>query len=122
MSLLNRWAQPRAKGIPQGFSASDILAKIYLNPIDRALRNGGFTHLRYVDDIRIFCKSRLEAKRGLLLLNDLMRKRGLNLQSAKIAKHGIRLSSCWRWNRVNCGRVDFRLFLRCAFRTHRNHS
>jgi hypothetical protein len=83
MSLLNRWAQPRAKGIPQGFSASDILAKIYLNPIDRALRNGGFTHLRYVDDIRIFCKSRLEAKRGLLLLNDLMRKRGLNLQSAK---------------------------------------
>lgn len=83
MSLLNRWAQPRAKGIPQGFSAGDILAKIYLNPIDRALRNGGFTHLRYVDDIRIFCKSRLEAKRGLLLLNDLMRKRGLNLQSAK---------------------------------------
>jgi hypothetical protein len=83
MSLLNRWAQPRAKGIPQGFSAGDILAKIYLNPIDRALRNGGFTHLRYVDDIRIFCKTRLEAKRGLLLLNDLMRKRGLNLQSAK---------------------------------------
>lgn len=83
MSLLNRWAQPRAKGIPQGFSAGDILAKIYLNSIDRALRNGGFTHLRYVDDIRIFCKSRLEAKRGLLLLNDLMRKRGLNLQSAK---------------------------------------
>ena len=83
MSLLNRWAQPRAKGIPQGFSAGDILAKIYLNPIDRALRNGGFTHLRYVDDIRIFCRSRLEAKRGLLLLDDLMRKRGLNLQSAK---------------------------------------
>lgn len=83
MALLNKWAQPRAKGIPQGFSAADILAKIYLNPIDRALRNAGFSHLRYVDDIRIFCKSRLEAKRGLLLLNDLMRKRGLNLQSAK---------------------------------------
>jgi hypothetical protein len=83
MSLLNRWAQPRGKGIPQGFSAADILAKIYLNPIDLALRNGGFTHLRYVDDIRIFCRTRLEAKRGLLLLNDLMRKRGLNLQSAK---------------------------------------
>lgn len=83
MSLLNKWAQPRAKGIPQGYSAADILAKIYLNPIDRALRNAGYSHLRYVDDIRIFCKSRLEAKRGLLLLNDLMRKRGLNLQSAK---------------------------------------
>jgi hypothetical protein len=33
MALLNKWAQPRAKGIPQGFSAADILAKIYLNPI-----------------------------------------------------------------------------------------
>jgi hypothetical protein len=81
MKLLHRWAQPR--GIPQGYSAEDVLAKIYLNPTDRALRNRGFTHLRYVDDIRIFCKSRLEAKRGLLLLNELMRKRGLNLQSAK---------------------------------------
>ena len=83
MRLLSKWAHPRGKGIPQGYSAADILAKIYLNPIDRALQNAGFTHLRYVDDIRIFCKSRLEAKRGLLLLNDLMRKRGLNLQSAK---------------------------------------
>jgi hypothetical protein len=83
MKLLNRWAQPRAKGIPQGFSASDILAKIYLNPVDRALGNAGFSHLRFVDDFRIFCKSRLDAKRGLLLLNDWMRMRGLNLQSAK---------------------------------------
>ena len=83
MKLLNRWAQPRGRGIPQGFSASDILAKIYLNPVDRALRNEGFVHLRYVDDVRIFCKSRLEAKSGLLLLNELCRQRGLNLQSAK---------------------------------------
>jgi hypothetical protein len=67
MSLLNRWAQPRGKGIPQGYSAGDILAKIYLNPIDRALRNQSFTHLRYVDDIRIFCKTRLEAKSVCLL-------------------------------------------------------
>jgi hypothetical protein len=83
MAQLNKWAQPRAKGIPQGFSAADILAKVYLNPIDRRLRNEGFTHLRYVDDIRIFCKSKLDAKRALLLLNELMGHRGLNLQTAK---------------------------------------
>jgi hypothetical protein len=80
---LNRWAHPRGKGIPQGYSASDILAKVYMDPIDRALRNEGFTHLRYVDDIRVFCKSSLEAKHALLTLNDAIRKRGLNLQSAK---------------------------------------
>ena len=29
-ACLNRWAEPRGKGIPQGRSASDILAKLYL--------------------------------------------------------------------------------------------
>src|SRR5262249_26538754 len=83
MDLLNRWAVPRGKGIPQGYSGSDILAKLYMDPVDRGMRNYGFKHLRYVDDIRVFCKSSLEAKQALLRLNDLVRKRGLNLQSAK---------------------------------------
>jgi hypothetical protein len=83
ITCLKRWAQPRRKGIPQGYSASDILAKLYLNPIDRALQKNGFLHLRYVDDIRIFCRTRLEAKRALICLNRLLRNRGLNLQTAK---------------------------------------
>lgn len=80
---LNRWAQPRGKGIPQGFSAADILAKIYLSSVGRNLRNEGFDHLRYVDDIRIFCQSHREAQRALLALTELLRVRGLNVQSAK---------------------------------------
>lgn len=80
---LKRWSHPRNKGIPQGLSASDLLAKIYLNPIDRGLQNAGFKHLRYVDDVRIFCKNSLDAKRALLVLNDLLRNRGLNVQTAK---------------------------------------
>jgi len=82
-TLLARWAHPRGKGIPHGYSASDILAKIYMTPVDCALQNAGFRHLRYVDDIRIFCRDSLEAQRALLKLNDLLRNRGLNLQSAK---------------------------------------
>ena len=77
---LRRWSQPRDKGVPQGLSASDLLAKVYQDPIDRGLRNAGFKHLRYVDDIR---RSSLEAKRGLLTLNELLRVRGLNVQTAK---------------------------------------
>jgi reverse transcriptase-like protein len=80
---LNRWADPRGKGIPQGYSAADILAKLYLEPVDQSLRNEGFKHLRYVDDIRVFCRSELVAKRALLRLSELLRLRGLNLQSAK---------------------------------------
>jgi len=79
---LHKWEQV-GKGIPQGQTPSDILAKIYLNTIDQNLKNMGFIHLRYVDDIRVFCKTRAEATKALLTLARLLRKRGLNLQSAK---------------------------------------
>ena len=80
---LRKWSARGEKGIPQGYSASDLLAKVYANPIDLALRNDGYQHLRYVDDIRIFCRSRIEAKRAILSLSRHIHKRGLNLQSAK---------------------------------------
>jgi hypothetical protein len=54
-----------------------------MDPVDRGLKNTGFKHLRYVDDIRIFCRSYLEAKKALLKLTDLLRNRGLILQTAK---------------------------------------
>lgn len=47
------------------------------------MQHEGFVHLRYVDDIRIFCKDLREAKQALLKLSELLRVRGLNLQSAK---------------------------------------
>jgi hypothetical protein len=80
---LRRWSGSRAKGIPQGQSASNILAKLYMNPIDKGLRNEGFDHLRYVDDLRVFCRSELEARKALHVLNRLLRERGLNIHSAK---------------------------------------
>jgi retron-type reverse transcriptase len=82
-ACLNRWAEPRGKGIPQGHTSSDILAKLYLDSVDHNLRNAGFTHLRYVDDIRIFCNDLQDAKKALLQISELLRIRGLNVQSAK---------------------------------------
>lgn len=81
---LNRWAQIPGRGIPQGQSPSDILAKLYLNNIDHRFREMKYKHLRYVDDIRIFCKSRVEAKEALVDVSKLLRKRGLSLQSKKV--------------------------------------
>lgn len=80
---LNKWCQVSGKGIPQGNSASDLLAKLYLNTVDLGMRNANFHHVRYVDDIRIFCKTEAEAKSALIELSRLLRRRGLNLQSAK---------------------------------------
>lgn len=82
-SCLRNWALPRNEGIPQGYSASDILAKLYLDGVDRNLRNDGFTHVRYVDDIRIFCQTKLEARKAIRRLTAHLYPRGLNLQSAK---------------------------------------
>ena len=80
---LNRWSQSAGRGIPQGCVPSHLLGKLYLNSVDLNLRAMGYDHLRYVDDIRIFCGSEAEAKKALVDLTELLRKRGLNLQSAK---------------------------------------
>ena len=80
---LRNWALPRNEGLPQGYSASDILAKLYLDGVDRNLRNDAFQHIRYVDDIRIFCRTKLEARKAIRRLTALLYPRGLNLQSGK---------------------------------------
>ena len=80
---LQRWSHPRNVGIPQGYTASDLLAKLYMTPVDKRVQRDGFSHLRYVDDIRIFCPTKLQAKYAIRQLSALMYSRGLTLQSAK---------------------------------------
>jgi hypothetical protein len=82
-TCLYRWAIIPGRGIPQGYSASDILAKVYLNPIDRAMKAEGFDYIRYVDDIRLFCAGFASCKQALLFLTRALRRRGLNLQTSK---------------------------------------
>lgn len=86
---LNRWSEPRARGIPQGNRCSSVLGEVYLNSIDRRLKNKGIKFCRYVDDIRIFCNSKTDAIASLHLLTILLREKELNLQTAKsFIKHG----------------------------------
>ena len=80
---LNRWAVVPNRGVPQGLSASDVLAKVYLNPIDQAMADMQVDFIRYVDDIRIFCSDVPACKKALMSLIRSLRRRGLNLQSAK---------------------------------------
>lgn len=82
-TCLNKWAQIQGRGIPQGYSASDILGKVYLNVVDQAMVNKGYKYYRYSDDIRIFCRNEKEAKEALVELIVLLRRRGLSLQTSK---------------------------------------
>jgi hypothetical protein len=79
---LNKWALMDDRGLPQGVLASDILAKLYLESFDKRLRDDGHRHVRYADDIRVFCKSHTEARRALVLVTEMLRERGLTVQSA----------------------------------------
>lgn len=80
---LSRWAVLNGQGLPQNVTASHLLAKLYLTLVDQGLAQRQHVHIRYVDDMRIFCQSKAEGKRALLALSVLLRSRGLNLQSAK---------------------------------------
>ncbi len=81
-TCLNRWAIC-GKGLPQGFSPSDVLAKLYLNSTDKRLQGLRFKHCRYVDDIRMFCSDLAEARKALVFLCQVLRERGLSVQTAK---------------------------------------
>jgi hypothetical protein len=79
---LNTWAKLEGRGIPRGYGASDILGKFYLSQVDKFLKDN-YQHFRYVDDIRIFCSSKIEAKKSLMELVKYLGKRGLNIQTKK---------------------------------------
>jgi hypothetical protein len=91
---LMRWAQVPGRGIPQGHTSSDILGKFYLNPIDRKLRALGHSHSRCLDEFRIFCRHKVEARKASADLTRLLRERGLSLQSSK---SGIYRANGLRW-------------------------
>jgi hypothetical protein len=83
MLCLRRWSTPNGRGIPQGYTASDLLGKLYMNSIDIALKDKGLVHLRYMDDIRVFCATKHEAKQALADLTILLVQKGLALNTEK---------------------------------------
>ena len=84
-TCLHRWCVVSGRGLPQGLSPSDVLAKVYMNAIDQAVIDVGIDYIRYVDDMRIFGMDVSECKKALMFLTQALRRRGLNLQSAKTA-------------------------------------
>jgi len=77
-------------GIPQGPIASDFLAECFLLSLDEKLMKNGFNYTRYVDDIRIFCKSQLEAQKAAVKLEVICRNLGLIPQGKKLAISEVR--------------------------------
>ncbi len=74
----------QSRGIPIGPDASFIVSEGILHDVDSRLLLSGFTHVRYVDDFRIFCRSKREAIMAIHDLTEyLYTSHRLSLQSSK---------------------------------------
>lgn len=82
--LLNKWSDERVSGygLPQGPPASSFLADIYLDYVDSQMEKYE-NYYRYMDDIRIFCKTEIEAKKALKDLIIALRAIKLNINAKK---------------------------------------
>lgn len=84
LKLLNKWSDERVSGygLPQGPPASSFLADIYLDYVDRQMEKYE-NYYRYMDDIRIFCETEIEAKKALKDLIISLRGIKLNINAKK---------------------------------------
>jgi hypothetical protein len=74
----------QSRGIPVGPSPSIVLAEACLADVDDFLLLKGYTHTRYVDDFRIFCRTKRDALQALHDLSEyLYTSHRLSLQSEK---------------------------------------
>ncbi|RRJ86881.1 RNA-directed DNA polymerase [Paenimyroides tangerinum] len=87
-NLIKDWNEKQINsefGIPQNRDASSFLGNLYLNKIDQIMlhSNGHKFYYRYMDDIRIVCKTKAEAIKAIYDLSVALRELGLSLNSSK---------------------------------------
>jgi hypothetical protein len=81
-NLLMEWSGDGI-GIPQGNNCSSFLANVYLTPIDEAMLANDIKYYRFVDDIRIQCTDKNEAREAIKILTELLRPANLHINSGK---------------------------------------
>lgn len=83
----------RAKaGVPQGLAISNILASIYMQPIDDAMAKYSVTYFRYVDDVLMY-GAHDQVHTAFKSLGGRLKRRGLGLHSLNSGKSQIQLLS-----------------------------
>lgn len=83
MDALGIWNRDSGKGLPQGYTASDVLAKIYFEKIHKRFIDKGIQHIRYVDDFRIFCLSEIDARKQMIAITEILSEYGFSIQTHK---------------------------------------
>jgi RNA-directed DNA polymerase len=73
------------RGVPQGLAISNILAALYLNEIDVAMKALDVAYFRYVDDVLIYGEED-KVRKAHKSLSARLKRRGLALHSMKSGK------------------------------------
>lgn len=83
--LISNWSpRNQSYGLPIGTDASRLVAELAIDDVDRLLRSNRIKFCRWVDDYRLFCKSKKDAYRSLFILAESLHKsHGLSLQPNK---------------------------------------
>lgn len=91
MDLLGMGTAKISRGIPIGPHATHLLAEMSLIPFDNTLNAKGYSFIRYVDDIVVFCESESNAKNILYDIADILDKQQrLVLQRGKTKIYKIK--------------------------------
>ncbi len=81
--VLERLAACGVRGLPIGPEPSAVLANAVLAAVDRALRDGGWCHLRWVDDVIVFTDGPDAAGAALERFTAAVTRLGLSVASEK---------------------------------------
>ena len=82
VDFLRRFHERGVRGLPIGPDASAVLANAVLSELDRAIRNTGARHLRWVDDV-VLWGSRGDVRHALRALDDAAARMSLALHPEK---------------------------------------
>lgn len=80
---LTFWGFSETNGLPQNKDISSFLANVYMFNIDEFLINKNIDYYRYMDDIRILCSDKYEARFLIKLLTTKLRENHLTLNGSK---------------------------------------
>jgi RNA-directed DNA polymerase len=78
---MKRWTP--TGGTPQGAVISPLLANIYLHPLDRQMKQGGYRMVRYADDFVVLCRTAEQAQAAIGEVRSWVEQNGLRLNADK---------------------------------------
>ena len=70
-------------GTPQGSVISPLMANLYLHGLDELLSTSGHQYVRFADDFVVMCRTREEAEKVLIVIQNWVDKHGLTLHPEK---------------------------------------